>query len=739
MGPLWYDRLAGEAAPQPEQERTLMGRWLITPPPHADVRLNSVRVLSGDYLTPGPSGRWRISGQDVLPMDGVVASSQQPQGDEADGVRAIGASLTSLMDARGDWLEWAKIVPLNPDISKILDLTPLDEFIRRRHGYLREVCMRPRTHLHVEIERVPVGKARRLPKKAAPYLLSHTEDWEGPRLRTVMPKRILAEMPDDQMDIYENRVAARLVDHVVEYLSDRMRWTKRQLAAFQARENHSGDIGGTIERRRRVCSLWGQSLDAAEGRQRARNTLRTLEWLMCEVRGLMDSPLYRNVPSRTQIPPALRMTNIFSNDQHYRRVAELWLKLVETGHIKVEDSAEVHQQEQALCHGMARFAMLAIIRALGQLGYDPCEEDRKKPIAPPMQWNLEGHGIKVRCSWGEDGVVQIEAGGRVLALVTIVMGLGSGGDEEKIKANIGRIAAAAGRRRGHVAVLFAGASDGLGAALSLEVRRQLCTVGNDPRTGVPGSVGFLPISTWDIASVERISRALRWFLDGARFDDYPQAIAVSGDIRGLLDDSSARGWLEFRANGQLVMLRAPTGYEWNRLRLEDRVRERRECHQRNIDEHERWTESLRGASRRRAGTGALNAEKRRANQRCVESERALAVAEMLHERLVEAKHKTETLLACPVCEDVVDSAMDFKPRGKGCFLCKCRNCSTEWGTRLCSNGHRYATMLPRGAMELRDATPDWEDRWYGSDLLALPARAPNGDIGFVCPVCGEVT
>ena len=49
-------------------------------------------------------------------------------------------------------------------------------------------------------------------------------------------------------------------------------------------------------------------------------------------------------------------------------------------------------------------------------------------------------------------------------------------------------------------------------------------------------------------------------------------------------------------------------------------------------------------------------------------------------------------------------------------------------------------MLPSGDfVATEDSEPGWEDRVYGGDLLALPARTDSDEWGFACPDCGEIT
>src|SRR5690606_15855389 len=107
-------------------------------------------------------------------------------------------------------------------------------------------------------------------------------------------------------------------------------------------------------------------------------------------------------------------------------------------------------------------------------------------------------------------------------------------------------------------------------------------------------------------------------------------------------------------------------------------------------------------------------------------ERIAKASNDLAEQLRGARARAIALLECPTCGRTADPARDFEPRD-GSFHCECRDCGTTWGTRLCGDGHRYATMLPSG--EFVDAVqqgPGWEDRVYGCDILALPARRSDG-------------
>ena len=235
-----------------------------------DVFVNSVAAVQNDFLVCEPSGHWNILTETGEKISGTVARAQIPNDLEVESVCTVGNKLNELVQREASWFEWLEVVPLVPDISQQVGLQPLELLVRERFGHLETVCRKPRTHLHVEVERMPVAKAQRIPPMAESYLASHTEDWDHRQLRGISPKRILAEVRHDQFDIYENRVTARLLDNLAAYLNRRIQELNSLIRMFREKEDFSSEMSGTYQRHRRISKLWGESIDANEGRRKAR-------------------------------------------------------------------------------------------------------------------------------------------------------------------------------------------------------------------------------------------------------------------------------------------------------------------------------------------------------------------------------------------------------------------------------------------------------------------------------------
>ena len=736
-GGICRDRLTGVSATTPELTGTLIGRWVIDLGAQ-EVFINSVAAAQNDFLVSEPSGHWNILTETGEKIAGTATRAQIPNELEAESVRIVGNKLNELTQREASWSEWLEVVPLVPDISEKVGLQPLELLVREHFGHLETVCRKPYTHLHVDVERMPVAKARRIPPMAESYLASHVEDWDHRQLRRILPKRILAEVRHDQFDIYENRVAARLLDNLAVYLNKRILELKRLIRAFQEKEDFSSEMSsGTYQRHHRISKLWGESIDANEGRREAEATLKELEWLKYKLMSLYGSTLYEEVPRRAFVPTTLKSTNVLVGDQHYRRVVELWREWARTGAGRTQSPKELNKEAQHLCRSMDAFSMLLTLRALDSLGYEPVCSDIDKSLSCGTTLRLKGHGVEPLLQWQSDGTVSIVLDGRDLVILALATNLRAGSEKQASEALAQLNEATQSRSASQFLILYLSSSEDQ-LSFGPNLTHSLHTVGNDPRSARSGG-GCLPISPWEIGSTERLARALRWFLTRPRFQDYPQRIEVPSGARGLIQTKKHKRWLRSRSGDTVLeMMNPPQEHEWELLELDSLLKEIRTAAASAREEHQRLSEELRRAVRY-GRIGTLNQKKKDASQAVHQCESKLTALEQLVVAFHDARERATALLDCPACGVAANPVRDFEIRDRACFKCVCSDCGTEWGTQLCSNGHQYSIMLPSGGfMDTEDETTGWEDQTYGCDILALPTRKGDGEWGFVCPECGQI-
>ena len=218
----------------------------------------------------------------------------------------------------------------------------------------------------------------------------------------VQPSHVLAQVREEQWDLYENRVAVRLVDELAVWLRRRLSEVRRILDGVFARLDGQGAVGGDNWRRRdRLYRIWGGATEATAQRVLAEQTCKRLEGLLYRVLGLMDSPLYRAIPNRAQVPRGLRMTNLFGNHDHYRGVARLWEQWSRQGAQPSLAPDQLYQRYQRLVRGFDAWCLLLVVRGLQQLRCEPLDAALERPLVPGCAIGLQGG---YRLTWQWDGI-----------------------------------------------------------------------------------------------------------------------------------------------------------------------------------------------------------------------------------------------------------------------------------------------------------------------------------------------
>ena len=169
-----------------------------------------------------------------------------PDGLLAEAVAGVGADL----EEADCWESWLGTSPLVTRMAERARLTEFERAMMALLPHLQTVCQRPRLMLRTEDERTAVGRARRIPARAVEVLASRPEDWDRRTYTTVHPLRVLATHIEDLWDTYENRVAARLVDHLLREVGRRV----FELRGIQSMAADGEDQGENV-RGARTCEF----------------------------------------------------------------------------------------------------------------------------------------------------------------------------------------------------------------------------------------------------------------------------------------------------------------------------------------------------------------------------------------------------------------------------------------------------------------------------------------------------
>lgn len=598
-------------------------------------------------------------------------------------------AVVRLAQAVGDESTWhahARTPPVAQKLAERARPLPLDLEILRHLQHLQYVCHRPRLHLRVEEERLPVSRARRTPVRAVADLVSHPGDWEHRTLRSIQPSRVVARQIEDEWNLYENRVTVRLVDHLLAYLAKRLEELRKIKEILDASRDYSDEIQRTSFRRaHRIAEIWSSTLESKTEEELSR-TMKRLELAQRDLQTLLDSPLYQRVPRRLTVPLSLKPTNILVNDPHYRKVAALWRSWVKFGHKRQETAQQRAARRQREATAWDRFVLHLVVRGFASLGWSATPSGNG--------WTLEKTGwSSVRVATDALGVVRVD-GDRALRLLPICADL-AGADPDAVQAQVEHLD----NLGGEVVVAHVGSA----VALADPDRASGWSIG--------GRAVLFPCSPWGIDSEERMARLLHGWLGRAATPAYPIATA----LRALPDWPGEWDWLR-RDGDRIVALRAPTDPE---------------------------------ASEARAWAAGKARELDTLAQRAKAARRPFAVAPReavtAFQRFVDdAAEALSGLEICPVCggRGRVEPRPGKLPDGSNATWWAVCACGSEWGTRPCTCcGTRYRALAPHlGQLDAAIAattTPakDWPDKVFGLDLWAQPCS--TGTAGqFRCPDCG---
>lgn len=122
------------------------------------------------------------------------------------------------------------------NILHILDpLTGFDnasfsEDIKNTIPFALNICTTPRQHLRVEDEIVDVEIVKMISPVFLQYLSSHSEHWKARTITDLVPSRMLVQVYEDDINIYENIFFRMYIEKILLYVSEKDTDVKKALA-----------------------------------------------------------------------------------------------------------------------------------------------------------------------------------------------------------------------------------------------------------------------------------------------------------------------------------------------------------------------------------------------------------------------------------------------------------------------------------------------------------------------------
>ncbi|WP_440104684.1 hypothetical protein [Streptosporangium sp. H16] len=672
-----------------------------------DLSLAGRRVRSGDHLV--AIGDWTLWDEDRRQAThGACDPCALPDEVTERAVLGVAAGLERLgVEPAGRWLRESPLLG-DTEIGPRLRRRRMDDEIAEHLDALRAVCHDPADRLRVVNRLVPVGLARRITPATITRLAGHSEDWNRLRPDGVEPKVVLASSREQNLDFYENRVAARLVDHLWGDVVARLNAVARIDEMFSDLDRYVADAVDRPWRQQ------GKLFDLIEGVV-ANETWKDLAAVRRKELGAVRDALVAlrgggvlpGVNRQAEIGTALRATNLFVNEGRYRRVRDLWQAWVNdrTGRDR-EDAPSARIQDW--CRGFTVYTGLLLLHALDHLGLlgkpvgsdGPAGAGGASPFTrggPPIRLgtgDVAATGTAVTLAWLPTEVFEVAVGGRaVLRVLALPHALTGHGRTSATRDETQRLITE--KPVIPTLIVYPGTFEER-QALPERLRLEVFSGCDSPVPWRRGGVGLLPISPMEIDSVVRLARSLYSVLARERHRDHPLSIRCRQAYAREVGDGA--DWLRAEETGLLVTRPpAPGELAAARARLQ----------------------SLRArVAGRPDGAGEAELLDRVADE-------LTANAESLAE-----------YTRCPVClQRRPDPWRAYRSRRDGTYSCECPQGHARWELRRCASCTRpYPVINAAPVPEGVEFDGDGVDRLLGSHVVSMPCRLRPSV--FLCPSCG---
>lgn len=316
----------------------------------------------------------------------------------------------------------SEIIPMLRNFDKKLEISDEDKFIHEHLFHLEEVCRQPAYHLSREETKVNISRAKRITVKSINHLAAHSEDWARRRIRGVEPKKILSETIEYDLQIYENKVTAKLIDKLLKDCADRI------LNDIEVVENFKIEIDKILadispetdkesfwyKKRNRDYSKISSLLDTIK---KSMGQLEILKKHILKIQNrlfaLLTTDLYiankNNILSRD----SLDRTNLFDNHQHYRYVKIIWNKSFSAESLSCKD---IKHNNQIVIDAYVDFSIVLIMRSLLQLGFKNTQKESKNQYVMSHKQYL----FNISLSKSNQSIIEVNINNRIINFIPLL-------------------------------------------------------------------------------------------------------------------------------------------------------------------------------------------------------------------------------------------------------------------------------------------------------------------------------
>lgn len=234
------------------------------------------------------------------------------------------------------------------NLLQILDpLTGFDnesflEDIKDVLPFALNICTNPRKHLRVEDEILDIELVKRISPVSLQHLSSHSEHWKARTITGLVPSRLLAQVYEDDINIYENILFRMVINKIMLYVSEKDTGVKKALAQKNSLIDWE-QYGNMLSDHKRgeILRKLLPEYDFDEEdfrREQFKELIVALEGLKKGLSSVMSTSFYQSINRFKNIPLPIQPTNIIKMDNRYNELFKIWNKLLD---LKVKEEKQI--------------------------------------------------------------------------------------------------------------------------------------------------------------------------------------------------------------------------------------------------------------------------------------------------------------------------------------------------------------------------------------------------------------
>ena len=193
---------------------------------------------------------------------------------------------------------------------------------------VKAICSSPKQGIRTDELVQDVSMVKRINTNTLNHLASHTEHWKARTLSGLVPKRLRADIIEDEINIYENLFFKMAIDDIASYTSQQILSLKRAKSQNKVAidwEEYGMKVNdynrSELLRKLIPGKNTGQLNEENKSFDDALKRWKNISKILLSIR---SSSFYRKIDGKRRIGKAVHLTNILKNDQRYKALYDIW-------------------------------------------------------------------------------------------------------------------------------------------------------------------------------------------------------------------------------------------------------------------------------------------------------------------------------------------------------------------------------------------------------------------------------